>query len=345
VVCEDRSLWLTWWEANDKLKVHEIALSTPEETNSSDGYRRFEVPETIDFSKGTVIEGKIRLGKKTTLPENLALDADVTGTPAMEDINKAGGFGGRNAVDGDPGTVWLADVAPGEKAELRLDLGAERTIGHVRIESRNVESVELSADGKAWQVAAPSEDYRSEAGDSSGNKFAPVCSYYEPLDARARYVRIANRALEKDRRFRLAGIKDIGIYEAPGLTAGREDSALAGLVIERGGDKDYAILIGPDSTVMFGPLDKDGSHFRYGLHRNIDVDFGDEANFRLVVRGDMGEFYVNDYQVSLINLSGPNRPTGKIGFVGMGEECPVSDLKAWHSDPNASAAATRSSFP
>jgi hypothetical protein len=334
VVCDDQSLWLKWWEANDKLKVHEIALSAPEEMSGTDGYRRFDVPETIGFSKGTVIEGKIRLGKERAVPRNLARGADVTGTPAIEDVNKAGGFGWRNGVDGDPGTHWIADVALGEKGELRLDFGAVRPIGHVRIESRNVESLELSADGKTWQRAAPSQDYQPEAGDSLGNKAAPVWSYYEHLDARARYVRIVNRASKKSRHFRLAGITDIGIYEAPCQTAGRENSTVAGLVLKRSGDKDYAILIGPDSTVMFGPLDKDGSHFRYGLHRNIDVDFGEEADFRLILRDDMGEFYVNDYQIALMNLSGPNRLTGKIGFVGMGEECPVSELKAWHSDPN-----------
>jgi hypothetical protein len=121
---------------------------------------------------------------------------------------------------------------------------------------------------------------------------------------------------------------------------GRDGSVLAGLVLERTGDKDYAILVGPDSTVMFGPIDKDGSHFRYGLHRNIDIDFGDEATFRLILREDMGEFYVNDYQISLINLAGPNRLTGRVRFVGVGESCPVRDLKAWHSDPDYSERAS-----
>lgn len=334
VVREDESLWLKWWEANDKLKVHEIALSAPEAVNDGDGYRRFDLPETIDFSRGTVIEGKLRLGKKTATPRNFARDAAVTGTPGVEDINKAGGFEARNAVDGDPATYWRPDVAQGEKAELRLDLGAVRSIGHIRIESRTVESVELSADGKTWHPAPHSEDYEPETFTANAGNFR-FCHYYEPLDARARYVRITNRAPSEARRFRMLGITDIGIFEAPCLTAGREDSALAGLVLERSGDKDYAVLIGPDSTVMFGPLDKDGSPFRYGLHRNLDIDFGDEADFRLIIRGDMGEFYVNDYQVALINLSGPNRLTGKIGFVGSGGERAISDLKAWHSDPRA----------
>ncbi|AKJ65635.1 discoidin domain-containing protein [Kiritimatiella glycovorans] len=342
VVREDQSLWLKWWEANDKLKVHEIALSAPEETNGGGGYRRFDSPETIDFSKGTVIEGKLRLAKKTAAPRNLARDAAVTGTPGVEDINKAGGFEARNAVDGDPATHWQPDVALGETAELHLDLGAVRSIGRIRIDSRTVESVELSADGKTWHPAPPSEDYEPETFDLNGLA-ARFSHYYEPLDVRARYVRITNRAPSKAEAkphvFSQIGITDIGIFEVPFLTAGREDSTLAGLVLEREGDKDYAILIGPDSTVMFGPLDKDGSPFRYGMHRNLDIHFGDEADFRLIIRGEMGEFYVNDYQVGLINFSGPNRLTGKIGFVGSGGERAISDLKAWHSDPDASLTA------
>jgi hypothetical protein len=48
----------------------------------------------------------------------------------------------------------------------------------------------------------------------------------------------------------------------------------------------------------------------------------------------MGEFYLNDYQISLMNLAGPDRLTGRIGFFGFDEGCPARDVKAWNSDPN-----------
>jgi hypothetical protein len=67
--------------------------------------------------------------------------------------------------------------------------------------------------------------------------------------------------------------------------------------------------------------------------RNIDVNFGSKAKFRLILRADMGEFYLNDYQISLMNLAGPDRLTGRIGFFGFDAECPVKDIRAWNSDP------------
>ncbi len=123
------------------------------------------------------------------------------------------------------------------------------------------------------------------------------------------------------------------ICQEPYESAGRADSGNAGLVLERTGATDYAILIAPDGTVQFGTIGKDGKHFRSVHERNIDVDFGAEAKFRLILRADMGEFYLNDYQISLMNLAGPDRLTGRIGFFGFDKDCPARDVKAWHSDP------------
>jgi hypothetical protein len=131
-----------------------------------------------------------------------------------------------------------------------------------------------------------------------------------------------------------AGITDVRICEEPYESAGHVDSGNAGLVLERTGETDYAILISPDGTVKFGTINKNGKYFRCVHERNIDVDFGSEAKFRLILRDDMGEFYLNDYQISLMNLAGPDRLTGRIGFFGFDEGCPARDVKAWNSDPN-----------
>ncbi len=70
---EGESLWLKWWQGNEKLKSRPVALAAPAANKQVEGCRRFDVPETLDLSKGTVIEGTIRLPARSALRKNFAL--------------------------------------------------------------------------------------------------------------------------------------------------------------------------------------------------------------------------------------------------------------------------------
>jgi hypothetical protein len=322
---EGESLWLKWWQGNDKLKSRPVALAAPVVNKQVEGCGRFDVPETLDLSKGTVIEGTIRLPPRSAARKNFALGAIATATLTKEDVNQTTvGFQAKNAADDDPSTGWVPGVRQGQQAQLQLDLGEIRSIGQIRIKGSRCDSVELSADGQAWNACS--------AGVDSGPAY-PVAgapySYHDDLAARARYMRIAVSNPKKG----CAGINDVRIFQEPCESAGRADSGNVGLVLQRTGATDCAILISPGGTVKFGVIGKDGKHFRSVHERNIDVNFGSKAKFRLILRADMGEFYLNDYQISLMNLAGPDRLTGRIGFFGFDAECPVKDIRAWNSDP------------
>jgi hypothetical protein len=324
---EGESLWLKWWQGNEKLKSRPVALAAPAANKQIEGCRRFDVPETLDLSKGTVIEGTIRLPGRSAARKNFALAAIATATSTKKDVNRTtGGFEAPNAVDGDPATLWLADVTEGQQAQLQLDLGKAKSIGHIRIKGHKINSVELSADGQAWEVC-------SGGVDSGPSREGAPYRYYDDLSAKARYVRIAVSSIKNARPLSPAGITDICICEQPYESAGRADSGNVGLVLQRTGATDYAVLISSDGTVKFGVICKDGKRFRSVHERNIDVNFGSKAEFRLILRADMGEFYLNDYQISLMNLGGPDRLTGRISFFGFDADCPVRDIKAWNSDP------------
>ena len=97
---EGDSLWLKWWKNNEILKARRLALSAPAK-NIQAGGRRFDLPERLDLSRGTIIEGMIRLPPQSSARKNLALGAVATAAATKQDSNKtAAGLQPQNAVDG-----------------------------------------------------------------------------------------------------------------------------------------------------------------------------------------------------------------------------------------------------
>mgnify|MGYP006280481429 FL=1 len=331
---DGESIWLKYWDGNDRLKSQPIRLSAAVLFNDGKVSWLYGVPETLPEGKAAVIEGKLRLDGARG-HKNLAFDATATAS-ATENAegSQADRFSPDKAIDGDPVTGWVGKVPAGGAVSFQLDFGKSHTIGSIALHASCVppdpDVVETSVDGKEWTVVPeppevlPTFDYSFAA-------------YWENLARDARFVRFTKKNA-KDGRYPghprsrgYFGIIDISVHARPNESIFDRPS----LVLQREGERNFAIVVDRNGTVRFGGVDKNGTHFRREYIRDIEVDFGQQADFRLILREDMGEFYINDYQIGLLNLAGPNSPTGRIGFTGIGGECRASDLKAWHSNPGA----------
>ncbi len=61
------------------------------------------------------------------------------------------------------------------------------------------------------------------------------------------------------------------------------------------GKEHYAILMERDGTVRLGFVGADGRGFRTEIRRKLSVDMPAESTFRLLMRRNLGEFYLNEY--------------------------------------------------
>ena len=68
----------------------------------------------------------------------------------------------------------------------------------------------------------------------------------------------------------------------------------------------------------------DGSGFKVQQTSGRDLDLGPELKFRVVIKADMTELYVNDYLMNLKRV----RCNGQIGFMDAGNEGKTND--GWH---------------
>ncbi|WP_052882841.1 discoidin domain-containing protein [Kiritimatiella glycovorans] len=340
---DGESIWLKYWEGNDRLKSQPIRLSAVEPFDDGKASWLYGVPETLPYGNAVVVEGKLRLDGARG-ERNLALDATATASATEEaEWNQADSFSPDKAIDGNPATGWVGHAPVGGAVSFQLDLGESQSIGSIALHaSVPPDFVETSVDGKEWTVV-PDPPQVFDARNYS------IGAYWENLGRDARFVRFTKKNAEDESWPGLPGgnptwrgyfgISDVGVYARPSKSISDRPS----LVLRREGERDFAIVVDRDGTVRFGGVDKDGTHFRREHVRDIEVDLGQQADFRLILREDMGEFYLNDYQIGLLNLAGTNPLIGRIGFTGIDGACRASDLKAWHSDPDASFLASSAS--
>jgi hypothetical protein len=327
VESDGESIWLKWWDGNNRLKSQPIEVSVPVPSTRQETAWLHVVPEKLAGGKGVVVEGKLRLESNAETAKNLACDATATAVGTLEsELEGADFFAPGKAVDGDPSSGWIGQAPVGETVSFHLDLGGGRQVGRIMLHATGVpDRVETSSDGAEWRALPGRPDVLS----CRNGTF--VC-YWEDLVCDARYIRITEKTAKQRKWPGYFGIIDAGVYSEPNESIiGRP-----ALVLRREGERDFAIVIGRDGTVRFGGIDKDGTHFRWENACDIDVDFGNEADFRLILREDMGEFYVNDYHIALINVSGPNPLTGQICFTGDADGCHAREVKAWNTAPDYS---------
>ena len=100
-----------------------------------------------------------------------------------------------------------------------------------------------------------------------------------------------------------------------------------GLYIECGKDKGGAILLDSAGLAELGPMTADGSGFKAQKKVNREMTFAAPARFRLLVKGSLLEFYLDDILIECFSL--PGEATGRIGLIRGGKTDSLSDLKAW----------------
>lgn len=99
-----------------------------------------------------------------------------------------------------------------------------------------------------------------------------------------------------------------------------------GIFFDHGNGGGQCLLLSREA-VQFGEIKADGSDFKVRHTARRDLDLGPVLNFRLVIRGDMMELYVNDYLMNLKRV----KWNGQVGLVGADKDAAFKDIKVWES--------------
>jgi len=106
-----------------------------------------------------------------------------------------------------------------------------------------------------------------------------------------------------------------------------KDAPRRGLYIECGKDQGAAVLIDSAGLAQLGPVKKDGSAFRAEKTVNREMAFAKPAKFRLLLKGSLLEFYLDDILIECFSL--PAAATGRIGLFTGGNSDSISAIKGW----------------
>jgi hypothetical protein len=101
------------------------------------------------------------------------------------------------------------------------------------------------------------------------------------------------------------------------------DSNPAGIFISIGEANGSSIRIHAGGRCEFGEMNIDGTGWDAVISVDREMDFGLQSRFRLLLKGSLLEFYINDILIECYSL--PSTATGRIGFMGN-----VSEVKVWN---------------
>jgi len=104
-------------------------------------------------------------------------------------------------------------------------------------------------------------------------------------------------------------------------------SAPAGLYLQGVGEAGTAFLVRENGVVDYGSMRIDGTRFEKQDSVDRDLLLKDLAHFRLIRKGRITEFYLNDYLMQCYCL--PEQGTGRIGLIGLTHDFRKS-LSAWY---------------
>jgi hypothetical protein len=361
LVSDGESVWIKWWEGNEKLKAQPVKLTLKIEQN---GIAAIE--PAIEPKKVTVIEGMIDFSSvkpEEDFARGSTASATMTHTfgPGSLATGAEDYLGAKHLIDGLDERSWIGDLtgeyhfwdlfggrnekqfaeflaAKSGAAEAHIDLGKVRRLG--RIEARwtrcpgtpsrapykmdyiNGTKLEISKDGRAWQ-------------DVPVSTLDEHRLNYENIAAEARYLKFTFPPLNitddkptTRQTYRVVGLAEVNIYEAGQHDITRPDG-LPGMMLGRQGEVDEAILFNPSGKVLMGEVKRGETVFRHRETRNIEVPFAAKSKFRLIVTDDLIEVYVNDYFIRTIETK-----TALNGGFGIIRHLAVSDVKAWTADPS-----------
>ena len=86
------------------------------------------------------------------------------------------------------------------------------------------------------------------------------------------------------------------------------------------------MLIDSTGVAELGPMKADGTGFKAEKPVDREMTFGSPAAFRLLVKGSLMEFYLDDILIESFAL--PANATGRIGLINAVDT--MGTLKAWN---------------
>ena len=113
--------------------------------------------------------------------------------------------------------------------------------------------------------------------------------------------------------------------EALRLPKGK-DSPRCGVYVECTNNFGAGLLIDSSGVAELGLINADGTGFKMEKRVDREMTFGSPAAFRLLVRGSLMEFYLDDILIESFAL--PANATGRIGLINA--EDTMDTLKAWN---------------
>lgn len=105
-----------------------------------------------------------------------------------------------------------------------------------------------------------------------------------------------------------------------------KESPRCGVYIECTNDLGVGVLIDSTGVAKLGPMKAAGTGFKAEKPVDREMTFGSPASFRLLVRGSLMEFYLDDILIESFAL--PANATGRIGLINA--EDTMDTLKAWN---------------
>lgn len=106
----------------------------------------------------------------------------------------------------------------------------------------------------------------------------------------------------------------------------RLSAAPAGLYLQGTDRRGTGILVHRNGLVEYGDINKDGTGFVKRGFVDRDLALRETTRFRLLRRGRITEFYLDDYLMQCYSL--PERGTGRVGVLGSVDR--FSQMQAWH---------------
>ena len=110
------------------------------------------------------------------------------------------------------------------------------------------------------------------------------------------------------------------------LPASRE-SLPVGLFLAQGNDSGTAILVHAGGVTELGPMRADGTGFKAEDRIDREWPFGPTVRFRLLLKGSLIEFYLEDLLIDCYSL--PQNGSVRIGILPAGDPAALTALKAW----------------
>jgi len=105
-----------------------------------------------------------------------------------------------------------------------------------------------------------------------------------------------------------------------------KNAASTGLYLQGTGNTGTAFLVTENGAVDYGSMQMDGAGFEKEGSVDRELSLKNSVRFRLVRKGRLTEFYLNDYLMQCYSL--PEQGTGRIGLIGSAHD--FGKLKAWY---------------